>query len=190
MNKGTIYGPGDQSVSTDPYRTQQAPTTTTPYTSTYSTTTTTAASYDESAGADRAGYSVRPNRPLLITGASIFAASYGASVIAAAASDTQGDEKLYIPVAGPWLDLADRECGLGDCGSREDWNQALIIGSGVLQGAGVGLALASLFIPEKHEAKSVAQAPHVRSAINSKPTVKVLPVSMRSGGGVGAMGSF
>jgi hypothetical protein len=184
MSKGMQYG--TQPTTQSPYQVQPPP-----YSSTYSTTTTTASTYDESAGADRAGYSVRPNRPLLITGASIFAATYGATVITAAASSTDSDDDLYIPVAGPWINLADRDCGFGDCGNQEDWENALIIGSGIAQGAGVALALASLFIPEHKEAKTYAtKSPHVRSAENSKASVRVLPVSMRAGGGVGAMGQF
>jgi hypothetical protein len=161
---------------------------------TSSTTTTTASSYDPSVydanvGADRSSYSVRPNRPLLITGAGIFAATYGASVIAGAASDTQGDKNLYIPVVGPWIDMAERECGIGDCGSREDVNQALLIGSGVLQSVGVGLAVASLFIPEKREVSTTATA-RERSLAATKPNVKILPISVRAGGGFGAVGTF
>jgi hypothetical protein len=183
---GTGYGstytttPGTPDTTSQQVQEQQPP----PPTTTYSTTTTTAANYDESASADRAGYIYRPNRPMLATGLGIFAATYGASVIVGAASDRDEDKRLYIPVVGPWLDLGQRDCGVGDCGQREDWNQALLIGSGVLQGVGAGLAIASLFVPEERD------RPKARTTAATKPTVRVLPVNVRGGGGVGAVGTF
>lgn len=175
---GSIYGSEQYNYNQQPYSS----------TTQTSTTTTTAADYNENVGAERTGYSFRPNRPLLATGAGIFVASYGASAIVAAANDNSSDNKLFIPVAGPWMDLADRPCGLGDCGSTEDWNQALLIGSGVLQGVGVGLAIASLIIPEKRE--STTASARERSLANTKPKLHVLPVSVRAGAGVGAVGTF
>lgn len=195
---GSVYGSGSP-TSTQPTTTQ--PMTTQPYQPyeqqqapyqppVYSTTTTTASQYDPLAGEDTEGFKYRPNRPLLITGAAIFAGTYAASTIVGAFSDTQGDDNLFIPVAGPWLDLADRECGLGDCGTREDVNQALIIGSGVAQGVGVGLAIASLFIPEERHGMMRSASARERSIATAKPTVKVMPISLRAGGGLGAMGTF
>lgn len=152
------------------------------------TTTTTAAEYQEGVGAERGGYTYRPNRALLATGAGIFVATYAASAIVAASNDRDYDDKLFIPVVGPWLDLADRPCGLGDCGTAEDWNQALLIGSGVLQGGGIALALISLAVPE-HRETTVASA-RERSLAAAKPKVKVTPINLRGGGGVGAVGTF
>src|SRR4051812_12184536 len=48
---------------------------------------------------------VLPNPLLLQTGFVTLAAGYGAAVIAGEASEHKGDNKLFIPVAGPWLDL-------------------------------------------------------------------------------------
>lgn len=153
-----------------------------------SVTTTTAADYEYSlASADTEVRSTRPNRPMLATGGVLFAASYGASVIVAAASDTDGDERLYIPVVGPWLDMAERECTIGECSSREDFNNVLLIGSGVAQGLGVGLAIASFLVPEKREVRvTKANGP----AVAYKPEIKVTPISLRGGGGIGAAGTF
>jgi hypothetical protein len=105
---------------------------------------------------------------VLITGASIFAGSYLTTVIATAANDSQPDRSLYIPVVGPWLHLADRD------GTEGKTGQTLLIGaSGVVQGVGVGLMVASLFIPEK---KAVA-------------TISLGSVKMAVGPG-GAAGTF
>lgn len=152
-----------------------------PSTTTYSTTTTTAATYDDRASADRAGYYYRPNRPLLATGLGIFGLSYGASAVVGATSDREEDRRLLIPVVGPWLDLAQRDCSLGECGQQEDWNHALLIGSGVLQGIGVGLSIAALFVTEERGETY---------RVSKRPTVRLAPVGVRSGGGIGAVGTF
>lgn len=158
---------------------------------TYSTTTTTAANYDPNAGAERRdGWIYRPNRPLLATGLGIFAGTYATSAIVGAQSDRDEDKRLYIPVVGPWLDLGQRDVGLGDGGQTEDWNQALLIGSGVLQGVGVSLAVASLFVKETDDAPRSGAAARVKSTAAAKPSVKVLPINVRGGGGFGAVGTF
>ena len=147
-----------------------------------STTTTTAAPYLVSGGdyAERE-YKRTPNRALLSTGTSLFVVSYGASAVTAAISDRDEDKKLFIPVVGPWMDLADRNCDVRGCGGNEDVNKAMLITSGVVQGAGVLLAVSSLFIPEKVEEKRIGKV---------KPEVRVAPVSFAAGGGIGAVGRF
>jgi len=91
-----------------------------------------------------------PNRPMLVTGLVVFGATYGASVIVGAASNREADEKLYVPVVGPWLDLKDRDCDVNPC-SHETLNKTLIIGSGALQGIGALSIVLSLVIPESRE---------------------------------------
>lgn len=125
----------------------------------------------------------RPNRPLLVTGAGIFLVSYGASVVTAAVSPLDADENLYIPVVGPWLDLDERPDNL----ENEDLNKALIITSGVAQGAGVLVALSSLIIPET---RSTTMRAETAKAAPFKPEFRVLPVSYRAGAGLAAVGTF
>lgn len=91
-----------------------------------------------------------PNRPLLITGTVLLVGTYGASAIVAAASDRKADDKLFIPVVGPWLDLKNRDCEVNACGD-DTLNKALIIGSGALQGAGAVMMLLGLVIPESEK---------------------------------------
>lgn len=125
----------------------------------------------------------RPNRSLLSTGTGIFVLSYGSSVVAAAMSDRDADKRLFIPVAGPWMDLSDRGCGPENpCGANEDVARAMIITSGIVQGAGVLMALGSLVIPETTSVQERSTA--------AKATVKILPVSFGAGAGVGAVGRF
>lgn len=124
-------------------------------TSTTSTTTTTSAPI--TTPEDRPGYVIenkkRPHRPLLITGGAIFAATYATTVIAQAANDGP-DTSLYIPVAGPWLHLADRN------GTEGKTGQTLLIGaSGVMQGVGVGLMLVSLVLPERRAVATISAGP-------------------------------
>lgn len=76
----------------------------------------------------------------------VLGASYGASVIGAARSESETDDKLYISVAGPWLALSDRDCSLDPC-SRKTLDTTLLVGSGVVQGLGALSVLMSLFIP-------------------------------------------
>jgi hypothetical protein len=147
-----------------------------------STTTTTAATYDPSATADRAADrdTVRPHRPMLITGGAIFLGTYAASAVAGSIVGTSADEKLAIPLVGPWIALGDRWCALGKCGFYEDVNFLAIVTSGVAQAAGLGIAIASFFVDERRPSREAA-----------KPGVRVVPVSMgRGGAGLGAHGTF
>lgn len=150
-----------------------------------STTRTTAADYDERAAAERPSEQERkPNKAMLITGSAIFLGTYAAGAIVASFSDTKGDDNLYIPVVGPWLDLAQRPCSLGECTFREDVNIAHIIGSGAAQAAGIGIALASFFVGERRDGRPAPQPPVTQAH------VQVLPVSLRGGAGIGAFGTF
>lgn len=125
----------------------------------------------------------RPNRALLSTGTGIFVLSYGASVVAGAVSDRDADKNLFIPVVGPWMDLGDRGCSATErCGQNEDIAKAMVITSGIVQGAGVLMALSSLFIPETSTVEERSRS--------AKPHVRVLPVSLSAGAGLGAVGRF
>jgi hypothetical protein len=124
--------------------------------------------------------SIHPNRPLLFTGAGILVGSYVATAVVQAAEGNSRDNELYIPVAGPFINLAERDCP--EC-SNEDLNRALIIGSGILQGAGAVLTIASFFVPEKVEAARIQAGP---VNMHIMPTT----VGRTAGMGVGAVGTF
>jgi hypothetical protein len=192
--------PYDQSGTTYPLGTQPMPNqgaygqqntygqpATTPSTTT-STTTTTAANYDPTVTADTEGgkYKIRPNRPMLITGSAIFLGSYAATAIQGAVSDLDADRKNLIPVAGPWINMSERPCNLSDnCSTGENVNNVLLIGSGVAQGAGIAIAIASLFVPETKERSDMAKA------APPKPEFRFMPGQMgRGGAGAFAVGSF
>jgi hypothetical protein len=95
------------------------------------------------------GYDTSPNRALLYTGVGLFVGAYGTSAIVAAQSDRDADKKLYWPLAGPWLDLGNRQCDVLACdhGTRD---KALLIVDGIAQGAGAFLMVSSIFVAEHH----------------------------------------
>ncbi len=124
-------------------------------------------------------YSVLPNRPMMTTGFTVFAITYGASVAVGASSERPGDRYLFTPVVGPWLSLANRDCNRDPCGYDEDSNRILLVADGVLQGLGALLLVGGLFIPEKIEETRVPSR-----------SIKMTPISVRGGAGIGVSGLF
>jgi hypothetical protein len=126
--------------------------------------------------------SVRPNKAYLYTGGGLFLGSYATTAtltgIAANEDRPNVDRNLYLPVIGPWLHLADD----GKTAGNSTADTLLVAGSGILQGAGVAMIIASFFIPEKVPAATI-QAGNVK--------LHVTPMSMgRAGSGLGAVGTF
>lgn len=114
-----------------------------------------------------------PNVPLLATGATVLAASYIPAIVGGAISD-RGDNDLYIPVAGPWMTLAQGPS------EKNSW-KALLVADGAVQGVGALMFLTSFFIPEK-----VTQKWYL---IGSND-VRVVPTGYAAGAGVSASGRF
>jgi hypothetical protein len=122
---------------------------------------------------------VRPNRPMLYTGLAVIAASYIPPVVVAATSSRAGDEYLYIPLAGPWIDLGERGgCGPNPCGEEAVY-KGLLIATGVAHVVGTGLILSSLFVPEER----------IKERTSAKPVVVPAQVG-RSGAGLMVVGTF
>jgi hypothetical protein len=125
-----------------------------------------------------------PNRSLIGTGLFLFGASYIPVAIVAGISSHPGDQHLYVPVAGPWLDIADR----GRCAGPslacdiETSNKIGLAISGVFQGLGVLAVLGGFAMPEEQTVANSAQ---------HKPSVHVAPARMGQGGyGITAFGEF
>jgi len=121
--------------------------------------------------------SYRPNRPLLYTGSTMLLSSYAATAAVTATQnirDADGDQSLYIPVAGPWLHLANT--------SHSTQDTLLIAGSGVAQGAGLLLGALSLFVPE-HVPAATIQAGGIKMNISATSYG-------RGSAGIGAVGQF
>ncbi|HMI87940.1 MAG TPA: hypothetical protein VK550_27845 [Polyangiaceae bacterium] len=125
--------------------------------------------------------STYPNRPLLVTGLVVFGASYATSAVIGGMADREDDKKLVYPVAGPWMDLANRDCVANTC-SREDLNKALLIADGVVQGIGALGVLMSFVLPEKSTR---------RWYLIGQDGTHVTPMKMGYAGfGLGAVGRF
>ena len=164
-----------------------APPTANPATPT-STTTTTAASDDPVALAPVSAspapkaegttlYQNRtPNRFFLYVGGAALAGTYTTTAVIAANNGSIKDHDLYLPIVGPWINLASRDSATTSTGDT-----VLIVGSGILQGVGAGMVVASLFIPEKYATATIAAGP---------VKMNVTPTAGAGAGGVGAFGTF
>ena len=115
------------------------------------------------------------NRPLLGTGLVLFGGTYTASAIVAAESGNSHDRpNLYYPVAGPWIDLAQRGVGAGD--------KVLLALDGVGQGVGALAVVTSFFLPESTSRSWF---------FVGSDKLQVSPTSIGRGGyGLGAVGKF
>jgi hypothetical protein len=123
---------------------------------------------------------------LLLSGFVTFGLSYIPSVMSANTSGIAVDRQLYVPVAGPWIDLATRpNCGPGSMScSTETANQALLIADGFFQGLAVIQVLAGL-AALGHDAMTA------EAATDDKPAVRVSPAQVgREAYGLAAMGQF
>lgn len=128
--------------------------------------------------------STSPNPTFLRLGLTTFGLTYASSIVAGAVSGRDSDKNLFIPVVGPWIDLNDRGCASRPCGDNEGLAKAMIITSGIVQGAGLLLTIGSFFIPSKTTTEEKTTTSKL------KPTFKVAPVSYGGGAGLGALGTF
>jgi hypothetical protein len=131
-----------------------------------------------------------PNRLMLHSGIWVFGLSYVPVVVVAAVSERHGDNNLYIPVAGPWMDLAAR----GDCPpnvscNNETLNRTLIVIDGIFQGLGA-LNIAGAFIfPETRTVTVSSSAPAARRP--STVSLRILPAKVGANSyGLWALGTF
>lgn len=116
----------------------------------------------------------RVNRPLMIVGATLFVGSYAPSLAFATLGDWNADDALAIPVAGPWMALANPE--------NAPLSKALLVNSGVMQGVGVLSMALSLVIPNYGKSTTL----HF-----GKSEMRLSPSQMARGAfGLGASGSF
>jgi hypothetical protein len=119
---------------------------------------------------------------LVSSGVVTLGLSYGAAALVAATSNHQGDNRLYVPVLGPWLDLADRgSCPVASSScDHETTNKILLVGDGVIQAVGALTILSGLMSPSR----PLAQVGGLKIA-------SVAPVSYGAGSpGLAAVGWF
>lgn len=108
------------------------------------------------------------NAPVFATGALVFGASYGASLVEAGTSDHPGADRLWVPVVGPWLALGDwGNCPIAD--SRCDnstTDKVLLVADGVFQAAGVITMIDGILAPSHHVVMVETAGVHVRPTGN------------------------
>lgn len=120
-----------------------------------------------------------PNTPVIASGVVTFGLAYGIAVGVAATSDNSADQRLYVPVVGPWLDLADRPtCPIENQQCDKTTTQKILIGAdGVFQAVGIVVAIYGIMTPRRH-------------VVDSR-RVQVVPVGMGGGGhGLALTGAF
>lgn len=120
--------------------------------------------------------------PLILGGLGFTAAVYGASAgLAAAWPDAPGVQSLYLPVAGPWMALAENRCPTGeaDCGAILYVRGALEALSGLAQLSGLVIAL-----------EGIVTTTEAASGGRRASTVRVVPTVSPSVAGLAVHGTF
>jgi hypothetical protein len=126
-----------------------------------------------------------PSMAMVGSGLVIFGLSYIPAVVVGSSSSLDADRTLLVPVAGPWIDLAQRPgCGNGDSScNNENTNKVLLVTDGVFQAIGV-LTTIGGFLTPAHERTTVQDA-------DNSPKVHVSPASFGNGSyGMQALGTF
>jgi hypothetical protein len=128
------------------------------------------------------------NVPMLATGLGLFGLSYAPALVVGATSSVAADRSLYMPVAGPWLNLANRPaCGgrNGASCANETTNKVLLGADGVAQGVGAAMTLVGLLVPVHHETVTKRT-----TGQSEGPTIRISPGMMGTGYGVSAVGTW
>lgn len=125
-----------------------------------------------------------PSMPMVGAGIGIFALSYLPVVIVGAASGLDADHNLFVPLAGPWIDFAQRpDCPAGTSCNVENTNRVLLAVDGVFQAIGA-LTIVGGFLNTAHETKTVRSA-------RLGPTLHLAPSQVGAKGyGMVALGTF
>jgi hypothetical protein len=126
-----------------------------------------------------------PNRAMLHSGVIAFGVPYVASVIVAATSNHPGDHNLYVPVAGPWIDLSERHCPQGDRCS-DGLNKGLLVVNGVFQAIGALDIVGAFLFPQTITSRAASR--EQTSPATAK--VYVAPSGVGTGYGLSAVGLF
>jgi hypothetical protein len=129
-----------------------------------------------------------PSGAMLWSGALTLGVTYGAGVVVAATSTLPTDHNMFVPIAGPWMALANRGgCG-GPSGPSCDASttyKVLIVADGIGQALGAFMIIDAFLNPET---RTVYRS---TTASADKPKVRVAPATMGVGGyGMLAVGSF
>jgi hypothetical protein len=131
-----------------------------------------------------------PNRALLRSGIWTLGLAYVPALIVATQSERDADKRLYIPVAGPWLDLASRgRCPANETCNHETTNKVLIAVDGVFQGIGALNIIGAFLFPETRTVTVGAASTSPRGR-GGAPSVRVIPARIANAYGLMATGTF
>jgi hypothetical protein len=133
---------------------------------------------------DTTTYSTGPSMEMVGSGIGTFALSYLPAVVVGATSDLDADRTLFVPLAGPWLDLTQRpKCGPIVSCNTEDTDKVLLVTDGVFQAIGA-ISIVGGFLTTTRETRTVRAA-------DMRPTLRISPASVGGKGyGLMALGSF
>jgi hypothetical protein len=122
-----------------------------------------------------------PNSYMLGAGIGVLGLSYGSAVVVGATSARTGDQTLFVPIVGPWFDLANRPaCGIGVTYNDENTAKVLLVTDGVFQAIGALSIVGAFLSPERKEVHTVRSA-----------SVRLVPAYLGArGSGLLAVGTF
>ena len=118
-----------------------------------------------------------PNAALITSGAVMFGIPYTTSFVVAASSNRTSDRHLFLPLVGPWIDLASRGQCVGPSCDGETSNKVLLVFDGLLQSAGALQFMSGFLFPTTR-------------IVTRTASVQVAPSGGRSGMGLTAYGRF
>ncbi|MDB4960306.1 MAG: hypothetical protein JWP01_305 [Myxococcales bacterium] len=116
-----------------------------------------------------------PTRTALTAGAIIFLTSYGLSIGIGSQSLDEDHRGLYVPVAGPWLVLADRS-------DDDKLTDALLAIDGIAQATGALIIVGALI------ARTEPRRPESQAA--RKQLIRITPIMTRDRPGIAFSGTF
>ncbi|AUX37956.1 MULTISPECIES: hypothetical protein [Sorangium] len=97
-----------------------------------------------------------PNRGLIWSGVAVLGTTYGISTVVATFSDKPADRALWVPIAGPWIDLGSRgKCGGDRACNTEATNKVLLVADGLGQAIGALQILSGFIFPAKRTVTEV-----------------------------------
>jgi hypothetical protein len=126
-----------------------------------------------------------PSMAMVGSGVVIFGLSYLPVVVAGATSGLNADRTLFVPIAGPWIDLTQRPgCSPASTCNAENTAKVALVVDGIFQGIGV-LTILGGFLTTAHETKTVQRSADLH------PTLHLTPAQVGNGGyGMVALGTF
>jgi hypothetical protein len=124
-----------------------------------------------------------PSWAMVGSGVAIFGLSYVPAVVVGGASGLNADRALFVPLAGPWIDLTQRPgCPVGTSCNAETTDKVLLVVDGIFQGIGA-LTIVGGFLTTAHRTKTVTRSADL--------TLRLSPTQLGNGGyGMMALGTF